>query len=230
MNFLSDIGVVMILQGRFDEARETYLRIEQAEPNRYATASNLGTAYELLGDNQSALVWIKKAIEINPSSHRSSEWIHVRILEAKINTERPITSDSLINTSFGTDPSPTTKLTSEEMIKLRDAIYFQLNERVSFIKPPDKIIANLMFDLANLNYLLNSKNDALTLYEIARNYGFTDTLLQSRIENARGVTLTEKPPVIEEPKTKYGPAWMVFGVAALFLALLAAMVLRRRFR
>ena len=225
VNFLSDAGIVLILQAKYREAKELYLRIERLEPGRYATASNLGTVYELLGDNQNAIVWIKKAIEINPQSHHGSEWLHVKVLEAKINGDQSISSEFLINTNFGVNPVPENNMSQQELIQLRDAIFFQLNERVTFIKPPDKIIANLMFDLGNANYFLGQRKDAVTIYEKAREYAFSDPIIQARIEKAKQIRIKEKPPVAEEPKSNNLFLWIIFGtVTFIILALITLMV------
>jgi tetratricopeptide (TPR) repeat protein len=212
ISYLSDYGLVLSLQKKYNEARETYLKIEEIEPNRYSTASNIGTIYELLGDNENALKWIKRAVEIDPASHKNSEWLHVKILEAKINGEQSISSDSLLNTNFGGDAIPTSSLSNTELLKLRDSLYFQLNERVSFIKPQDKIIATLMFDLANIAFLTNAKTEAVTIYEKAKEYGFSDAIFQARYDNARGIPQPEKPKVVDEPKSANYSLWAIIGL------------------
>jgi tetratricopeptide (TPR) repeat protein len=228
IKYLSDVGVVLILQQKYIEAKDIYLKIEEIDPTRYATASNLGTVYELLGDNENALTWIKKAVEINPKSHQNSEWIHVKILETKIKGEQSITSDSLINTNFGTSPNPTTTLSPQQLAELRDALYFQLNERVSFIKPPDKIIANLMYDLANVTFLTGGKDAAITIYEKAREYSFTDEILQSRIYNAKGIPQPEKPVSVEEPKQSNYFIWIFEGLSGLVMIAISIIVIKRK--
>jgi len=145
IDYLSDYGIVLILQKEYLKAKDIYLKIETIKPNRYSTASNLGTVYELLGQNDNALKWINRAIVINPRSHRNSEWLHAKILEAKIKGEQCITSDFLLNTNFGTEPNPQSSLTNSELLNLREVLYYQLNERISFIKPEDKIVAQLLF-------------------------------------------------------------------------------------
>ena len=47
VDYLSDKGYVLIIQGKYNEALKLYLEIEKIKPNRYSTASNLGTLYEL---------------------------------------------------------------------------------------------------------------------------------------------------------------------------------------
>lgn len=80
----SDYGVRLVYLGRYNEAKAVFGHIEKLQPGRYATAANSGTVYELLGQNDSALYWIKRAVQIDPTSHYGSEWLHVKILEAKI--------------------------------------------------------------------------------------------------------------------------------------------------
>jgi tetratricopeptide (TPR) repeat protein len=181
IEYLSDKGYVLIVQGKYQEAINLYLEIEKIKPNRYSTASNIGTAYELIGNNQKALEWIKKSIKINPNAHDGSEWIHVKILEAKIKGETYITSSFLLNTDFGVEEEPSTKLSQEALEKLQKELYFQLNERASFIKNKDKIMALLMFELGNIVYATN-KSDYLTLelYKKSQEYGFSNSLLNKR--------------------------------------------------
>jgi tetratricopeptide (TPR) repeat protein len=151
IDYLSDKGYVLIIQGKYQEALKLYLEIEKIKPNRYSTASNLGTLYELMGENEKAYSWIKKSIKINADSHEGSEWLHLKILEAKIQKLQNPTGEFLISTNFGSAINPKTLLSDEELIKLKDALYYQLNERISFIKPKDYIIAVLLFELGNIS-------------------------------------------------------------------------------
>ena len=129
LDYLSDKGLVLILSGQYGTAIDVYLEIEKQAPNRYSTASNIGTAYELIGENEKALQWIKRSLEIDPASHDNSEWIHVTILEAKINGESYRTTQHLLKTDFGRGKIPESKLNREELLGLRDALLYQLNEK-----------------------------------------------------------------------------------------------------
>ncbi len=140
----------------------------------------MGTVYELLGQNKLALQWIKKAVKIDPTSHDHSEWLHVKILEAKIAGEHLITNQFLIGTDFGADTLPKTKLSSEKLQELRNAIYYQLNERVSFIKPKDKIVALLLFELGNICAITDDATSALRIYDRAKEYGYTSEVFDWR--------------------------------------------------
>jgi tetratricopeptide (TPR) repeat protein len=182
LDYLSDKGLLLILLKRYDEAIRLYLEIEKLDPNRYSTASNIGTAYELLGQNEKALQWIKKSVVIDSNSHKHSEWIHVNILDAKIKGQQFITTNFLLNTDFGLNLIPTTTLKQNELQKLSEALYYQLNERVSFVRPEEIIVAQLLFDLGNVAFLLGNYHDASRDYEEARRYGFSGQLLEQRIK------------------------------------------------
>ena len=183
IDYLSDKGYVLIIEGKYGDALEIYLKIEQLKPNRYSTASNVGTIYELLGENRKALFWINKAIQLNPKSHNGSEWLHAKILQAKIGGAKYIDSNFLINTTFEEHDEPKTNLSISQRENLIKSLYFQLNERVSFIKTEDPIIGILLFELGNLAFLEKKYNDAKQIYGMARDYGFNSKLLKVRVHS-----------------------------------------------
>lgn len=181
LDYLSDKGYVLIIQGKYDEALKLYLEIEKIKPNRYSTASNIGTLYELMGENQKAYEWIQKSIKINPNSHEGSEWLHLKILEAKIKKIQNPTGEFFIGTNFGSEIIPKTDLGDEKLAKLKDALYFQLNERITFIKPKDKIISILLFELGNIATIEGyDPQSATEVYELSEKYGFQRDLLYER--------------------------------------------------
>lgn len=228
LDFLSDKGLLLILLGRYNEAVKIYLDIEKLEPNRYSTASNIGTAYELLGQNEQALKWIRKSVEIDPDSHHNSEWIHVKILEAKIKGQEFYTTRFLLNTDFGLERKPVSELSRHELRKLSAALYYQLNERVSFVKPKEKIVAQLLFDLGNLAFLLGDYNDALADYNEAKKYGFGGELLELRMEEADKLNnLPEKENTTSKVivhNTKPPGFFVKYGIWILSAAVLASLI------
>lgn len=181
IDYLSDKGYVLIISGKYQEALKLYLEIEKIRPNRYSTASNLGTLYELMGENQKAYEWIKKSIEIDPESHKGSEWLHLKILEAKIKNLKEVSGEFLINTTFGIETNPKTKLSKEELEKLEKALYYQLNERITFIKPKDKIVSVLLFELGNIALLTKDYLSTSEIYQLSKTYGFQNELVNKRI-------------------------------------------------
>ena len=202
IDYLSDIGVVLIIQKKYDEAIKIYNDIEKIKPNRYSTASNLGTLYELIGDNVNALKWIEKSVKINPISHDSSEWIHVNILKAKVNN-LIFSSHNIINNDFSFESLPKSDLKQEGLESLRNQIYFQLNERISFIKEKDKSIAVLLFDLANIDFLLGKKDSQYKeLYKMAIDYGFDKKFIEDRLKAIEKHELSNKANNLKKENKK----------------------------
>ncbi len=185
IDYLSDVGYVLTIQKKYKEALNLYFEIEKIEPNRYSTSSNLGTIYELIGDNTNALKWIKNSVKINRKSHNESEWLHIKILEAKINKTRNLSSEYLVNTSFGDSVVPSSNYSKIQREKLIKALYYQLNERITFIKPKDEVIGKLLFELGNLALLKNDYSSAIEIYKKAFEYGNPDPLIFLRTELAR---------------------------------------------
>lgn len=73
-------------------------------------------------------------------------------------------------------------MTNEELFQLERTLFYQLNERISFIKPKDKIVAVLLFELGNIKLHKNKLNDAQKIYLKAKEYGFNDALIDQRLE------------------------------------------------
>lgn len=234
LDYLSDKGYVLVIQNKYAAALEIYLKIEQLQPNRYSTASNVGTIYELMGDNKKALYWINKAIRINPKSHNGSEWLHAKILEAKIGGATYINSDFLIGTTFGEEDKPKNILPRKERKALIMALYYQLNERVSFIKTKDDIIGLLLFDLGNLAFLDHKYSDAVRIYEKAQTYGFQSELLKTRItlanwkkKQSRKVSILN----LDTPDTYYQSLFInTLIVASIIILVLLVIIFRMRKR
>ncbi len=231
----SDYGVNLVYLGRYEEAKKVFQEIEKLSPGLYATAANIGTVYELLGQNDSALYWITESVRIAPSAHDSSEWLHVNILKAKIKGEQYYTSEFLIGTSFGNDAAPATKLTDEQLDKLGMAIYYQLKERMSFIKPKEPIVALLLFELGNITSYTHSVANAIDNYRLAKEYGYDDLVMNARWQRFASkhneqVDVTDPHQKVDPPhdttgamgatlSTKNSDAWIIFGLLSLVIGL-----------
>jgi tetratricopeptide (TPR) repeat protein len=178
----SDYGVMLIYNGQYTKAQNIFKEIEAKKPGLYATAANLGTVNELLGQDQQAYKWIKRAIEINPKSHHGSEWIHLKILDAKVhahgNPDYYRTHD-ILGLNFGSDKIPSRKV-SRDLYKVKEQLYDQLAERLTFIKPKDPIVAQLLFDAGNITAITDDVKTALEVYAQAREYGYSGLTIDKR--------------------------------------------------
>jgi tetratricopeptide (TPR) repeat protein len=226
----SDYGVVLVYLGKYEEALRVFTEIEKLKPGTYANASNLGTTYELLGQNHQAWAWIKKALKINPASHENSEWLHLKILDAKIKGEQYFTTRFFLGTGFGDDTIPKSRLPMERLTGLRDALYYQLNERISFVKPKDKIMALLLFELGNICAIINDDTPPLALYQLAKDYGYSSVVLDKRYAKFKllnTVEYKESTPPMVAIKTY---TWLWWAAGGSVLLLILAMIIWKKKR
>jgi tetratricopeptide (TPR) repeat protein len=188
---LSDYAVCLLKLGKRQEALELFLRLYRYYPADYKIAANLGTAYELMGQPDSALKYILRDIALNPQDHEGSEWIHVKVLQTEIALRA--------NNSYLTTHT-VLELTSGQQ---RDTAVFrqllvQLQERVPFCPGPNQLMASLFTDLGNLSATLKSVEYARVYYQIAQEYyGDQSLALTAKIKNMQ--KLINKYAHIEPP-------------------------------
>jgi tetratricopeptide (TPR) repeat protein len=169
----SDFAAALMHLGQAQEAIRILVELEKQHPGEYEIAGNLGTAYELVGDLDQAIHWIEIGIERNPDSHGGSEWLHIKILEAKKQlADDPgwLSSHSVVDLEFGKNDAPMMPAVFAEGRTAEDvigAIDHQLYERLQFVESPDPIVADLLITFGNLVALTRYVEHAIDAYELA---------------------------------------------------------------
>ena len=123
----------------------------------------------------------------NPESHRGTEWVHVLVLEAKLrDAGAPGASLRQPLVSIPEHIQPDTRLavagTLRSAASLREALNYQLTERMTFVKPKDPYVADLLYSLAVLEANLASVESARIVLSLAERYGYSDN---ARIQHLR---------------------------------------------
>jgi tetratricopeptide (TPR) repeat protein len=189
---LTNLGVLLIYQGQYAQAIRLFLTIERRWPGHNETAANLGTALELAGHDAPALKWIRIGIQRNADEHYGTEWLHARILEAKLAAAKDPTyfdRHSITGLVFEkvlvpVVPHELPAGNNGKPVKpweLNLALAFQLQERTGFVKPRDPVVANLLHDWATLNLAGGPIESADVLYDLAVTYGAKrDALMRNR--------------------------------------------------
>ena len=177
-----DYSAALLHNNQANTAIDVLLRLNAQFPNTYQIATNLGTAYELMGDNHKALEWIKKGIALNPHSHSQSEWVHVKILNAKIASDGdanwfqhhsilglPFREQGLfVDALHFPHNNHQQRATLQEMI---DHVGRQLHERMVLTPKNDPVVANLLFDLGHLMALEKAHEHGQDILKISQHYG-----------------------------------------------------------
>lgn len=201
---LTDLGIVLIYQQKYADAIHLFVAIESLHPGRHETAANLGTALELMGRDTLALRWIRLGIQRDRREHEGTEWLHARILEAKIALENDPTyleGRSVAGVSFDpvTIPALPTRYPAGndgapvKPHELDRALRYQLGERLQFVKPKDPIVANLLMDWATLNLAGGPVENAQALYRFAERYGAARSpLIAARQKRIREILAVAK--------------------------------------
>lgn len=190
----SDIAVNLGYLGRYAEALEILVRLQKANPDHYTIAANLGTTYELLGKNELALQFIKKGLQLNPDSHDGSEWVHVKILEAKL---KMATQPDWIykNRVLGTGVTFDSK-ESEALNNKAWNVEYQLQERIPFTPFPDALLANIFDELGDLYATQQSVELAYVAYDFAlRNDSADHFGVKAKMEALKPILKKNKIPI-----------------------------------
>lgn len=189
---LTNLGVLLIYQGQYPLAIHHFLSIERRYPGHHETAANLGTALELSGQDSVALRWIRLGIRRNSDEHLRTEWLHARILEAKIAAVREpdyLQRHSIAGIRFEAKAAPALPTSMPagndgkpvKPWELDLALSYQLRERTQFVPAPDPVVANLLSDWATLNLAGGPLENADALYGLAVDYGAPrDALMRER--------------------------------------------------
>jgi tetratricopeptide (TPR) repeat protein len=206
----NDLGVYKLLDGRYEEAIALFREAERKYPGNAKVAANLGTALELKGDDEEALKWIREGVTRDASEHQGSEWLHARILTAKVALKKDpqwLLKNHVLELDFGTSDVPVApEILPIENGKLKGVdqlmrqIEYQLKERTKFVKPPDAVVSDIYSSAGDLalaggaSILDGGAEDPIHYYEGALKYGAPRAkLIQSRLDRYKA-DLAANPP------------------------------------
>lgn len=187
----SDLVIAYLYNGEFAKALDLSTRLVARFPKKYEIVMTHAGALELNGKFAEALRFIRKGMKINPASHENSEWIHVKILEARIKGGDPKT---ILDLGFGNGNEPLVPAGMNLRLTLKQ-LHFQLMERYYFIPKSDQQFGALLHDYANLLYVNNFKTISRDFYRMAVDYGFSAEIAPSE----KTLPALKKAPEAEQP-------------------------------
>lgn len=172
----AELASVYIYQKKFREAIQLLEPIVDAHGSEMNIAANLGTAYELLGEDEKAFEWIKKSLVLQRQAHEGTEWLHLEILKAKITLKADpnwLKMNSILGFDFGSEGKPIIPqgISMRQMDNAERALIYQLRERMFLIAPKDPVMADLLFDLSNIIALKYDLESAYDVLELSLKYG-----------------------------------------------------------
>jgi tetratricopeptide (TPR) repeat protein len=207
----NDLAVARILTGKYDAAVALLRETDQKFPGSAKVAANLGSALDLLGQDEDALEWIREGVKRDAGEHQGSEWLHARILEAKIALKKDpkwLEKNRVLNLDFGTGEVPVApEILPVEKGKLKgveqllEQISYQTHERTQFVRPPDAILGDLFASAGDLSIaggasiLDGGSSKPDEYYEGALKYGAPRAaLIRKRLERYKADVAAMPPP------------------------------------
>lgn len=151
---ISDYGAWLLMAGRYAEGLDLFRALSKKYPQVYEINANTAVAYELNGNIDSALYWERASLKINPTAHGNSEWIHLKILEARKQLQAD--PDWCLHhnvTDVVNRIKETYKFEEHEDFNEGSRIFSdfmnQLEERFPFTYAEDKVMGKLMMELGD---------------------------------------------------------------------------------
>ncbi|MBY0315365.1 MAG: tetratricopeptide repeat protein [Bdellovibrionales bacterium] len=172
----AELASIYIYQNKFREAIQLLEPIVDAHGGELNIAANLGTAYELSGEDEKAFEWIKKSLVLQRQAHEGTEWLHLEVLKAKITLKSDpnwLKKNSILGFDFGSEGKPVIPqgISMRQMDNAERALVYQLRERMFLIPPKDPITGDLLYDLSNIVALKYDLESAYDVLELALKYG-----------------------------------------------------------
>lgn len=168
----SNISLNLMKLGQADSALKILIPLQAQFPDQYNLVANMGTAYELTGQLDSALKYISLGYKMDSTSHLGSEWVHVKILEAKINERRQpgwLKVNSVLDVDYLVNRVDSAS-NWRDIRNVESEIFYQIRTRVPFTPAPNQIIANLLVSAGDFNAQIGTYENALLAYTYAMRF------------------------------------------------------------
>lgn len=167
----NDLVIAHLFAKDFKAALELSTRLVGKYPDDYSVVITHAAALELNGKPAEAIPFMKHALELEPKSHKGSEWIHLNLLQLRVQGEAGVDPWKLI----GVDLRPSGTLTAPagtDVKALLRQVHYQVNDRLFFTPTDDRLFGALMLAYADLLELNGYASQAKRMCERSTNYGY----------------------------------------------------------
>lgn len=183
--FCNDFVIALIYSGAYQRALDLSTELFELYPEEYNVVITHAVACELNGLDRDALVNLQHAIQLNPQSHKGSEWIHVNILKAHTAHRYDPTPAELIGIDISSD-SFAAQAQRPRLDTLLAQLHYQIHDRMYFAdKGGDKTFGAMLYAYADLLYLTGYRSVSIKYYEMALEYGYEPATVNRRYQIAR---------------------------------------------
>jgi hypothetical protein len=179
---------VQVLEGKHTEGITKMRAIEDRNPGENpGLPLRLSLAYEIAGDNRRALEWLSAHIRATPGIKDGTDWLRGAVLSAKIELDRQPDwlqrNHVLAINEKASNAGEFCKVGNRTLSRsdVQTALLHELKERMSYVKPKDPVVADLLYTFALVQNSARSYQSAADLLSLAEQYGY-ETSSQLRAE------------------------------------------------
>lgn len=186
---VSDYGAYLLMAGKFKEGLQIFTGLASKYPDDYKVNANCAVAYELNGNIDSAIYFEKRSMALNSYGHEGSEWIHLKILEAKkqVATDPDWCFKNNVSGIMDSLKAQAGQPAMEVEINIFRPFILQLKERLPFTYAEDKVMGKLLFEMGNA-YQYFSAFRAYYCYSLAKHlYPALATSADKKMANIKKV-------------------------------------------
>lgn len=228
----NDLVIGQLYAKDFPTALALSTKLVVKYPDDYSVVITHAAALELNGKIAEAMAFMKRALELDPHSHRDSEWIHLNFLEQRL---KGTNSPSAL---IGVDLRPSDSLTipnGKDLKQLLSQVNYQVNDRMFFTPKHDPLFGALLFAYADLLYLNDYRSIASDIYELAKEYGYdgpkasaSNTITSPAPWEAPANTKAPAPVTLKDEGSNAALfGWLFVCVAALGMTLFVWLSIKR---
>ncbi|HEX2616286.1 MAG TPA: hypothetical protein VHL57_02025, partial [Flavobacteriales bacterium] len=223
----NDLVIAHLYAKHWKEAVELSTKLVALYPNEYNVVITHAAALELNGRTAEAIPVMEWALELNPTSHKRSEWIHLNLLKQRLLGESGVDPSALIGVELHRGDSLVAPDTLD-LNALLAQLHYQITDRHYFTPEHDPLFGALLFAYADVLRLTNYRSTSARFYTMAKEYGFDREarLAQFHASKTTGDSIdAQTARAVAKEQAEAAPvakrrSWPLFGGAAMAVILL----------
>lgn len=147
---LADLGALYVRLGETGRAVAVLRAAQRTHPNHFAINANLGTAWQLHGDLQQALLCLEQAVKLSPGKHQQAEEFHLKLVRLRLKHKKTDALDDLFGVRYVDDEGTYTpgKLSAAAKKKLPAAAVAVVQQLALWLPADGRLLWQLA-ELAN---------------------------------------------------------------------------------
>jgi hypothetical protein len=143
---VADLGAVYVRLGEVEKAITVLREGQRRHPNHFAIVANLGTAFQLHGEPQQALLCLQQSARLAPGKLQRAEEYHLKLVRLRLREKAGTQElDDLFGVRFRAEPGKP----AEDVLKALPSHAVAVAQQLALWLPADPRLLWLLAELAN---------------------------------------------------------------------------------